>query len=113
MGTVISWCTYPIVFILPMISGSEGGKSGLSASSMVMVQVGYTASDIISKCGVGYLVYRIGLAKSSMEKGDSPAYEPKEVENLSSQVVCKLASPKSLHTISEVGVQAGIPSSTV
>merc|ERR1711988_348944 len=39
-ATVISWCTYPIVFILPMISGSEGGKSGLSASSMVMVQVG-------------------------------------------------------------------------
>merc|ERR1711918_161372 len=75
-----------IVFTLPMISGSEGGKSGLSASSMVMVQVGYTASDIISKCGVGYLVYRIGLAKSSMEKGDSPAYEPQEVENLSSQV---------------------------
>merc|ERR1712078_782693 len=37
-ATVISWCTYPIVFILPMISGSEGGKSGLSASSMVMVQ---------------------------------------------------------------------------
>merc|ERR1712006_50523 len=38
-ATVISWCTYPIVFILPMISGSEGGKAGLSASSMVMVQV--------------------------------------------------------------------------
>jgi len=84
-ATVISWCTYPIVFVLPMLSGSSG-KGGLSAQSMVMVQVGYTASDIISKCGVGYLVYRIGLSKSMMEKGDSPAYEPQEVENLSSQV---------------------------
>merc|ERR1712199_55115 len=33
-----------------------------SAHAMVAVQVGYTFSDIISKCGVGYLVYRIGLA---------------------------------------------------
>jgi len=84
-ATVISWCTYPIVFILPMISGSEGGKSGLSASSMVMVQVGYTASDIISKCGVGYLVYRIGLAKSAMESKDAPGYT--ECEDASLQEV--------------------------
>jgi len=84
-ATVISWCTYPIVFILPMISGSEGGKAGLSASSMVMVQVGYTASDIISKCGVGYLVYRIGLAKSSMESKDAPGYT--ECEDASLQEV--------------------------
>merc|ERR1711907_804448 len=33
---------------------------GLSAAAIVSVQVGYTVSDIISKCGVGYLVYRIG-----------------------------------------------------
>ena len=37
---------------------------------MVMIQMGYTFSDIISKCGVGYLVYRIGLAKSMMERGE-------------------------------------------
>merc|ERR1711924_58391 len=66
-ATVFSWCTYPIVFIMPMLMGSESGKTGLSAGSMVAIQVGYTASDIISKCGVGYLVYRIGLAKSSAE----------------------------------------------
>jgi len=66
-ATVISWCTYPIVYIMPMMSGSQTGKAGLTAGSMVAIQVGYTASDIISKCGVGYLVYRIGLAKSSAE----------------------------------------------
>jgi len=68
-ATVFSWCTYPIVFIMPMLGGSSDGKAGLSAGSMVAIQVGYTASDIISKCGVGYLVYRIGLAKSMAECG--------------------------------------------
>merc|ERR1711998_408583 len=38
-ATVFSWCTYPIVFVLPMLSGSSSGKSGLSASSMVAIQV--------------------------------------------------------------------------
>jgi len=79
-ATVFSWCTYPIVFIMPMLMGSESGKTGLSAGSMVAIQVGYTASDIISKCGVGYLVYRIGLAKSQAEGGDDyAAAENKEV----------------------------------
>jgi len=66
-ATVFSWCTYPVVFVFPMLSGTTDGKAGLSATAMVGVQVGYTISDIISKCGVGYLVYRIGLAKSMIE----------------------------------------------
>jgi len=70
-ATVISWCTYPIVFIFPMLSGTTDGKAGLSAVAMVGVQIGYTFSDIISKCGVGYLVYRIGLAKSTLEHDTS------------------------------------------
>merc|ERR1711975_197450 len=70
-ATVGSWCTYPIVFIMPMMMGSNDGKHGLSASSMVAIQVGYTFSDIISKCGVGYLVYRIGLTESALEDGET------------------------------------------
>merc|ERR1712022_70645 len=69
--TVFSWCTYPVVYVIPMMSGSSSGKAGLSATSMVGIQVGYTVSDIISKCGVGYLVYRIGLAKTMLESDDS------------------------------------------
>merc|ERR1712070_1265855 len=56
-----------IVYVMPMMGGSSNGKEGLSAFAMCAIQVGYTASDIISKCGVGYLVYRIGLAKSMLE----------------------------------------------
>merc|ERR1712022_50854 len=78
-ATVFSWCTYPVVYIIPMLSGSESGKAGLTAGSMVGIQVGYTASDIISKCGVGYLVYRIGLAKSMAEDGKYEAAPAGEV----------------------------------
>jgi bacteriorhodopsin len=65
--TVISWCTYPIVYLFPML-----GLSGSDA--VVAVQVGYCVSDIISKCGVGLLIYQITAAKSAAEglsKNDS------------------------------------------
>ena len=64
-ATVFSWCTYPIVYTFPMFAGTSDGKEGLSAEAIVAVQCGYTISDVISKCGVGYLVYRVGLAKSA------------------------------------------------
>merc|ERR1712093_398782 len=60
--TCISWCTYPIVYIFPMI-GLQG------AVAVVGIQVGYCVSDIISKCGVGLLIYQITLAKSKLEQG--------------------------------------------
>merc|ERR1712028_67057 len=47
---------------LPEVKGL--GKTGLTAQAITAVQIGYTVSDIISKCGVGFLVYKIGLAKS-------------------------------------------------
>jgi bacteriorhodopsin len=68
-ATVISWCTYPIVYTFPMFAGSDG-TGGLSSTAMVAVQMGYTASDIIAKCGVGFLVYKIGLAKSKDMNGE-------------------------------------------
>jgi len=60
--TVISWCTYPVVYLFPMLGIS-------AASSVVSIQLGYCASDIISKCGVGLVSYQISKAKS--EKGDA------------------------------------------
>merc|ERR1712060_538653 len=56
--TVISWCTYPIVYLFPML--------GINAvQAVVSIQLGYCASDIISKCGVGLVIYQISYAKSS------------------------------------------------
>merc|ERR1712061_654962 len=55
--TVISWCTYPVVYLFPML-GID------AASSVVSIQLGYCVSDIISKCGVGLVIYQITYAKS-------------------------------------------------
>jgi len=58
--TVISWCTYPVVYLFPML--------GINAAHAVVgIQIGYCASDIISKCGVGILIYQITYAKSKVE----------------------------------------------
>merc|ERR1711886_198 len=58
--TVISWCTYPIVYLFPMLGIN-------AAQAVVSIQIGYCASDIISKCGVGLLIYQITYAKSNQE----------------------------------------------
>merc|ERR1712157_671745 len=55
--TVISWCTYPVVYLFPMLGFS-------AAKAVVSIQVGYCISDIISKCGVGLVIYQISYAKS-------------------------------------------------
>jgi len=58
--TVISWCTYPVVYLFPMF--------GINAAhAVVSIQIGYCASDIISKCGVGLVIYQISYAKSSKQ----------------------------------------------
>merc|ERR1711871_1347760 len=38
--TVISWCTYPVVYLFPMLGIN-------AASAVVSIQIGYCASDII------------------------------------------------------------------
>jgi bacteriorhodopsin len=60
MWTVISWCTYPIVYLFPML--------GINAAhAVVFIQIGYCISDIISKCGVGLVIYQIAYAKSNKD----------------------------------------------
>lgn len=59
--TVISWLTYPVVYVFPML-----GFAG--ANAVVAIQVGYCVSDVIAKCGVGLIIYSITAAKSEIEK---------------------------------------------
>merc|ERR1712014_425724 len=59
--TVISWCTYPSVYLFPRLGIN-------AAQAVVSIQIGYCVSDIISKCGVGLVIYQITYAKST--KGD-------------------------------------------
>merc|ERR1712039_1054170 len=58
--TVISWCTYPVVYLFPMLGIS-------AASAVVSIQLGYCVPDIISKCGVGLVIYQISYAKSNKD----------------------------------------------
>merc|ERR1712107_913176 len=61
--TVVSWCTYPIVYLFPMF--------GITGSMAVVgIQIGYSVSDIISKCGVGLVIYQISAAKTKLEMGE-------------------------------------------
>ena len=53
--TVISWCTYPLVYLFPMLVFAE-------AMAVVSIQIGYCVSDIISKCSVGEVIYQISYA---------------------------------------------------
>lgn len=57
VATVVSWCTYPVVYLFPML--------GINAAHAVVgIQIGYCVSDIISKCGVGLIIYQITASKS-------------------------------------------------
>jgi bacteriorhodopsin len=67
--TIISWLTYPIVYIIPMF-----GVSG--ADAVVGIQMGYCLSDIISKCGVGFIIYGITNAKSKAVKKHALVEQP-------------------------------------
>jgi len=58
--TVISWCTYPVVYLFPMLGIN-------AANAVVSIQIGYCVSDIISKCGVGLVIYQITYAKSNKQ----------------------------------------------
>jgi len=62
--TVVSWCTYPVVYVFPMM-GIKG------TAVVVFIQLGYSVSDIISKCGVGLMIYQISHAKSAALKAGS------------------------------------------
>ena len=66
--TVLSWCTYPIVYIIPMF-GAKG------SNAVVGIQVGYCIADVISKCGVGFVIYNI-TARKSAQSSDKDGYNP-------------------------------------
>ena len=60
MITVISWCTYPVVYLFPMFRVD-------AAAAVVPIQLGYCCSDFVSKRGVGLVIYQISYAKSNKE----------------------------------------------
>jgi len=60
--TFASWGFYPLVYMIPFIGDGASGGAVTTA-----VQVGYTLADLISKVGLGVLVYNIAVRKSAIE----------------------------------------------
>ena len=54
---LISWCTYPIVYLFTMFGF-------VAAKAVVSIQVGRCVSNIISNCRVGIVIYQTSYATS-------------------------------------------------
>jgi len=58
--TIISWCTYPGVYIVKMV-----GLAGVTATAAE--QIGYSVADVVAKAVFGVLIWAIAAKKSSLE----------------------------------------------
>merc|ERR1719232_722263 len=58
--TIISWLTYPFVYIIKMT-----GISGVAATSGE--QIGYSVADVVAKAVFGVLIWAIASEKSKVE----------------------------------------------
>jgi bacteriorhodopsin len=72
--TIISWLTYPFVYIIKML-----GISGVAATAGE--QIGYSIADVVAKAVFGVLIWAIAAEKSQIEEkvmaGDLIASEAK------------------------------------
>jgi bacteriorhodopsin len=57
--TIISWCTYPCVYIIKML-----GISGVTATAGE--QIGYSIADVVAKAVFGVLIWAIAAEKSKL-----------------------------------------------
>lgn len=62
--TFASWGFYPIVYMIPLTN--MGGGTVETA-----VEIGYSIADIISKVGLGILIFVIAVRKTQIEYGDA------------------------------------------
>merc|ERR1711885_122184 len=58
--TIISWLTYPFVYIIKML-----GISGVAATAGE--QIGYSVADVVAKAVFGVLIWAIAAEKSQLE----------------------------------------------
>lgn len=61
--TVVSWCTYPFVYIVKNF-GLAGGVATTAE------QVGYSVADVVAKAVFGVLIWAIAAGKSMEEDGE-------------------------------------------
>jgi len=66
--TIISWLTYPFVYIIKML-----GISGVTATAGE--QIGYSIADVVAKAVFGVLIWAIAAEKSKLE---SEYFDPRK-----------------------------------
>ncbi|CAE8609365.1 unnamed protein product [Polarella glacialis] len=59
--TVLSWCTYPFVYMVKSV-----GLSGPAAT--MYEQVGYSLADVLAKAVFGVLIWALASEKSAIEE---------------------------------------------
>jgi len=59
--TAISWCTYPVVYVIKAAQPTSPG-------AMVAEQIGYSVADIVAKAVFGILIWYIASAKSEADE---------------------------------------------
>merc|ERR1712118_300883 len=57
--TIISWLTYPFVYIIKML--------GISGVATAGEQIGYSIADVVAKAAFGVLIWAIASEKSKIE----------------------------------------------
>jgi len=60
--TVVSWLTYPIIYIVKTVGTDTPGRS------MAIEQVGYSLADFLAKAVFGVLIWAIASTKSDLEQ---------------------------------------------
>ncbi len=68
--TVLTWCFYPMVYVMPML--------GITGSAVfISSQIGYAVADLLAKVGFGALIYLIAARKTDIAaESDRPAITP-------------------------------------
>jgi bacteriorhodopsin len=62
--TIISWLTYPFVYIIKML-----GISGVTATAGE--QIGYSVADVVAKAVFGVMIWAIAAEKTKIEEEGS------------------------------------------
>lgn len=57
--TVLIWCFYPVVYVLPLLD--IGGTN-----AFIGIQIGYAVADIVAKAGYGLILYAVVMKKSQL-----------------------------------------------
>jgi bacteriorhodopsin len=67
--TVLVWCFYPVVYVLPLV-----GVTG--STEFIATQIGYAGADLLAKAAYGIMIYTICVRKTQIERDGAALVSP-------------------------------------